>query len=131
MHSLMVLITSSVINTEELNFSPPCTTLCPTASISSKFLITPYSGWVNCLNTNWIPSSWFFTSCSILCFSPLTVCVKKESDNPIFSKYPFAIKFSFSISINWYLMDELPQFTTKTFIKILLLPFWMFLFDWL
>ena len=116
MHSFIASITASSIKTEELNFSPPWTTLCPTAPISSKLLITPYSGCVNWANTNFIPSSWLFIGSSILRFSPFTVCVKNESGNPIFSKYPFAITLSFSMFINWYLIDELPQFTTKTFI---------------
>ena len=43
---------SSVITTEDANFSPPCTTRCPTAPISSKLLTTPVSGFVRASITN-------------------------------------------------------------------------------
>jgi hypothetical protein len=40
--------------------------------------------------------------------------------SPILSAMPSAIKSLVSISINWYLIDELPQFSTKIFIYILM-----------
>ena len=39
-----------------------------------------------------------------------------EPDTPIRSQRPLAKTCSFSISISWYLRDELPALTTKTFI---------------
>ena len=48
----MSLMFSYVITTEDANFSPPCTTRCPTAPISSKLLTTPVSGFVRASITN-------------------------------------------------------------------------------
>ena len=84
-HSFTFSITSSVITTESLNFSPPWTILWPTASISFISEITPYSLLNSFSITKLIASLWDGTGCSNLFFSPLAVCVKKEESCPILS----------------------------------------------
>ena len=46
-YSFKTFSTFSSITTDSEIFSPPCTSLCPIASISSKLSITLYSGFVN------------------------------------------------------------------------------------
>ena len=83
--SSISFITSSFIITGFVNFSPPCTILCPIPSISSTDFITPYCLLKSLSNTNFIAFSWLEAGFSKLCFSPLTLCVKKELYCPILS----------------------------------------------
>ena len=109
--------TSGVSRTDSLNFSPPCTIRWPTALISSKDLMAPYSEFVKVFRINSTPTVCSGIFFSRIFFSPLgKVNFRKESFKPIFSIPPWAITSFRSISNNLYLMDELPQFNTKIFI---------------
>ena len=99
-HSFNTSTTSSVITTDLLIFSPPCTNLCPIADISSKLSITLYSGFINCFNVKSTASSCVFAGCLISIFCPFTLCVIKASSSPILSYFPEAKTSSVSIFIN-------------------------------
>ena len=58
-HSSNASITAGVINTESANFSPPCTTRWPTASISSIEEITPNSASTKISSKMRSASLWF------------------------------------------------------------------------
>ena len=120
LHAVKASSTSGVSNTDSLNFSPPCTIRWPTALISSNDLMAPYSGQVNVFRINSTPTVCSGIAFSRIFFSPLgNVNFRKESGRPIFSIPPCAITSLWSISNSLYLMDELPQFKTKTFILYL------------
>ena len=58
LHSSMVAMTSSVMRTDLANFSPPCTTRWPTASISFMEPMTPLSASTRAFSTAWMASEW-------------------------------------------------------------------------
>ena len=103
-----------------VKYSPPCTTLWPTASISSRERRTPCSGSTSSPSTSFIPSVWSATGLWILCLSfPGTECVISPSSIPILSTRPLASRecsLSLLISSTWYLIEELPQFKTSIII---------------
>ena len=116
-HSSIYDLTSASIITDLLYFSPPCTTLCPTAEISSIEEITPFFSSTKASKTNFIASLWSAIGCFTIYLSlPSTFWVKTEPSIPILSTNPCASDSSVVISINWYLSEELPQFITNTFI---------------
>jgi len=120
LHASISFNTSSVIMQDFVNFSPPCTTLCPTALISSKDVITPFSLSVSCSSTMPMAVLWSGMAGVVLILSfPAGSWVRAPSI-PILSQRPFASTSSVSESISWYLREELPQLITKTFIFILL-----------
>ena len=113
--ALMPCNTSPVISTLSAKRSPPCTTRWPTASISDISFITPYSLWVKALRTILMPTTWSgISSFKSMVYFPTGVCFKVDPSMPMRSTSPLAITFSPSILISWYLMEELPQFTTNT-----------------
>ena len=115
--SLIASITLSSIITELAKFSPPWTTLWPTAPISSIDFKAPWSGWTRAFNTNSKAFLWSDIGSSIITSSlPVASCFTLEPSIPILSTNPFASTPSFSIFINWYLSEELPQFITSIFI---------------
>ena len=91
-HSSIIASTSGVTSTEDANFSPPCTTRWPTASISLTLLRTPCSGWTRTLQDALDRGAVL----EDLRRSPGTACgpatsrVRRESDRPIFSTAPRA-----------------------------------------
>ena len=108
--------TSSLTNTDFEYFSPPWTTLCPTAEISSIDFITPCFSSTKVFKTKSIATWWSLRSVSTTYLSlPSTFWVKIPSI-PILSTNPCANTASLAISINWYFNEELPQFITKIFI---------------
>ena len=58
LHSVMAWITSPVITTEPVNFSPPWTSRCPTTSISEKSFSTPRSGSTSIFNNTPTAALW-------------------------------------------------------------------------
>ncbi len=60
LHSVMASMTSSVMTTEPVNFSPPCTSRCPTTSISEKSFSTPRCGSTSMPKSVFTASLWFF-----------------------------------------------------------------------
>ena len=116
-NSLSFSLTSSVTRTDFGKYSPPWTTLCPTAPISSRDCIAPYSGLVKISKTLWRATSWSTISSLKTTFSPLAVLwVIIPPEIPILSTSPFPRILWSSILKTWYLRDELPEFTTKIFI---------------
>ena len=98
-------------------FSPPCTTRCPTAPISSRLLTTPVSGFVQCLDHK--------LDCLCMCghrfvrfffFLRLSAGKSVFPSIPIRSQSPFASTSSDSALISWNFREELPQLITNTFI---------------
>ena len=119
LHSSISLITFSSINTDEENFSPPCTTRWPMASISSRDFSIPCSGATKASRTVFIATEWSGMSTDFSSFSPFTL-IEKIPSSPILSHWPEALTSSDSESISWYFKDELPQFTTRIFITYFL-----------
>ena len=116
-HSSKASITAGVINTESANFSAPWTTRWPTASISSMEEITPNSASTKMSSKILSACLWSKIGSTRSNFSASgRLWVKIASSAPIFSNCPFANTASLSMSMSWYFKEELPQFTTKTFI---------------
>ena len=108
--------TFSSIITDWAKSSPPCTTLWPTASISSSDLIAPYSSFVRDSITSSRALLWSCIGVSIVFFSfPIVSCLILEPSIPILSTKPFAINSSVSISMSWYFREEDPQLITNIF----------------
>ena len=82
-HFLIFSIASSSIIADSLKISPPWTTLCPIAFISSKLSITWYSGFVNCFKVKSIASAWLYAGFWISTFLPFALCVINASSSPI------------------------------------------------
>ena len=119
LHSSIAFITSSLMTTEDANFSPPCTTRCPTALISSSDLTMPWSGLVSASITSFTATVWFGIGVSILTLSfPAGVCMSTLPSMPMRSQSPFASTASVALSMSWYLSEELPQLITKMFIVL-------------
>ena len=100
MHSSIAAFTSSVITTEPANFSPPCTTRCPTAPTSSRLLITPVFSFVKASSTNWIASVCVGIARSETSFSPPAGVYTSLPSIPIRSQRPFASTLSVSALIS-------------------------------
>ena len=114
--------TSGVINVEWANFSPPCTTLCPTALISSRLFTAPYSGFTKMSNTLCKATSWFGRSSSNGYLSPfLVLWVIFPPSIPTLSTSPEHKTSLFSISNIWYLREELPALRIRIFIFFIII----------
>ena len=70
LHSSTAASTSRSSTTDWANFSPPCTTLWPTAPISSRLATTPVFGLVRASSTRRIASVWSGMGVTFLSFSP-------------------------------------------------------------
>ena len=116
LHSSTAFNTSSVNTTEEANFSPPCTTLWPTAPTSDRLLITPVFSFISASNTIWIACLWLGIEASVVSFSPPAGWYTNLPSMPIRSQSPFAKTSSVSELINWNFREELPQLITNIFI---------------
>ena len=116
LHSMTMSITFWSMSTEPLNFSPPCTTRCPTALISLSDLMHPYSASTNISKMNSMPAVCSAISRSMIFLLPSgNVNLMNEPLRPIFSMPPCAAIDLSLISKSLYLMDELPQFNTNIF----------------
>src|SRR5574344_680968 len=93
---------------------PPCTMRSPTASMSSREWIHPFSGDVRVCRTNCTPVLWSGMSHSVLSALGNLVLIKDPAD-PIFSIPPAAMTEWSDMSYSLYLMDELPQLSNNTF----------------
>ncbi len=114
--SSMVRIISSVTRTLLLNFSPPCTTRWPMASISSLLATTAPSPSVIIFSmalkaSAWVGSSSF--SSKVLSFA---LCTRVPPSMPMRSHRPLHITVSVSMSSSWYFSEDDPQLITNTFI---------------
>ena len=115
MHFSIFSRTSSSTIAEDEKYSPPWTTLWPTALTSLISFITPVFSSVKADITALIASLWVGMSTSLVIFSHLSLWYVIELLSiPILSHKPLAKTCSFSESINWNLSDELPQFITNT-----------------
>ena len=116
-HSLTFSNSSLVMSTLEANFSAPCTTRWPTASMSLKFFRQPYLASVRVSRMKAMPTVWSGMAFSRITFSPfLSVNLRNESGRPTFSMPPCAITSPEVMSKSLYLMELLPQFNTNVFI---------------
>ncbi len=114
--------TSSVTRVLSAKNSPPCATRCPTAFTSSSEAITPCSASVRASSTRRMPVVWSgMGRCSSKRFLPTGLCVRSPSARPMRSTRPLASRLlpAASMSITWYLIDELPQLSTKMTIVFL------------
>ena len=117
-HSSKDFSTSLVRMTDLLNFSPPCTIRCPTASISSSDLMTPISGSVSREKINFTPAVCSGMSCMICFFSPLaSFTFTKAPSKPTRSAPPDVITLLSSMLYSAYLIEDEPQFKTNIFIE--------------
>ena len=115
LHSSTAWITSSVITTEDANFSPPCTTRCPIAFTSFRLAIAPVFSLVRASRTIWMASLCGGMEASVISLSHPAFWYTSLPSIPILSQRPFARTSSVSELISWYFRDELPQLITNTF----------------
>ena len=120
LHSSTFANTSSFNTTDWANFSPPCTTRCPTASISERLFTAPVFGFTSASSTIWIPSLWVGIGASVISLSWPASWYTNLPSIPILSQSPLASTASVSELISWYFKEELPQLITNTFICFLL-----------
>ena len=69
LHSSIPFNTSSVSTVELANFSPPCTTRCPTASISERLFKAPVLSLISVSKTIWTACLWVGISALMISLS--------------------------------------------------------------
>ena len=91
-------ITSSVMRTESVNSSPPCTTRCPTAWMSAMLWISemPESGEAAQRMTKSSAAEISFKDAVSFCFGPSPFCTVTTASAPIRSTSPRSRRTSLS-----------------------------------
>ena len=121
-HCSIFSITSGVSRAEALKWLPPCTTRWPTADTSDMSLQHPGLG-SRGVTPRSVPEPrpWPGMGNSRLRFvSPVWVSMASilDSSSPMRLTRPLASTESLAVSRSWYLMEELPQLRTRTFMVV-------------